>query len=87
LSTKTYPGSSIPGKPLKFTSRSGYENPSTSIEPSETHFPKIDKQSKLTTNQPDFGTASIYEGLQSKRSSKVDDAKLNLINSKEPSED
>jgi hypothetical protein len=86
LSMKTYPGSSIPGKPLKFTSRSGYENPSTSIEPSETHFPKIDKQSKLTTNQPDFGTASIYEGLQSKRSSKVDDAKLNLINSKASSD-
>jgi hypothetical protein len=78
--------SSIPGKPLKFTSRSGYENPSTSIEPSEIHFPKIDKQSKFTTNQPDFGTASIYEGLQSKRSSKVDDAKLNLIHSKASSD-
>ncbi len=86
LSLKTYPGSSIPGKPLKFISRSGYENPSTSIEPSEIHFSKIDKQSKFTTNQPDFGTASIYEGLQSKRSSKVDDAKSNLINSKASSD-
>jgi hypothetical protein len=86
LSLKTYPGSSIPGKPLKFISRSGYENPSTSIEPSEIHFSKIDKQSKFTTNQPDFGTASMYEGLQSKRSSKVDDAKSNLINSKASSD-
>jgi hypothetical protein len=84
---KTYPGSSIPGKPLKFTSRSGPENPSTSIEPSEIHFSKIDKRSKFTTNQSDFGTASIYEeGLQSKRSLKVDDVKLNLINSKASSD-
>ncbi len=87
LSMKTYPGSSIPGKPLKFTSRSGPENPSTSIEPSEIHFSKIDKRSKFTTNQSDFGTASIYEeGLQSKRSLKVDDVKLNLINSKASSD-
>jgi hypothetical protein len=81
----TSSGSPISGKPSKFMSRSGSNNPSASIEASEMPV-KVDNQSDSTVDNTRLSPGALYKGSTSKKSFKMDVVKTNLVDSKANSE-